>query len=259
MSCPVVLRLAGLAAVCVTAIVVGPASASANTVFGSNGCGKSEYQPSVIVLACADAKLLLEDAEWTRWDDEAAVASGSLRHPDVTARVCANKPIFACPWVESDATVKLWRPVYCASNGRWQFTRLRIEAPEDIEPEVREQTRDFRCSEYDKPNPPRPPRAFLGTRYAAALMRRALGRRPALLFAAGYARRVQCNSRVARDRVRCSMSWFVGDSAFGGRGAIWVTYEGGNRYWNFSYRITRFNEYCAVMEAPDCTKTFIAR
>jgi hypothetical protein len=131
-----------------------PGSAAAKTVFASNGCGKSEYKPTVIAFACADGKLLLADTAWQRWDSEMAVAVGSLNHPELDHPSCAHKPVFACPWSETEATATLWRPLFCPSNSRWQFTRLRIEAPDDPDPEVRDYRRDYRCSEYRVRQPP---------------------------------------------------------------------------------------------------------
>ena len=31
-------------------------------------------------------------------------------------------------------------------------------------------------------------------------------------------------------------------------------------FWNYSYKVTRFNEYCAiVLEGEDCTKKYVVR
>ena len=100
----------------------------------------------------------------------------------------------------------------------------------------------------------------LGTRLAADLMREALSRHDKLLFYVGNARRVTCNKRISAIRVRCRMSWFVGDLSFSGKGTIWITFPEHRPFWNYSFRIVRFNEYCAaVIEAPDCTKTYVVR
>jgi hypothetical protein len=130
-------------------------SAAARPVWGSNGCGTSEWRPTVVAFACADGKLLFETEDWSVWGSDEATAAGYLKHPDVDDPSCANLPISACPWVESEATIRLWAPSYCSSNGRWQFLRLRVDAPEDIDPEVRKITRHFKCREYAKPHPAR--------------------------------------------------------------------------------------------------------
>lgn len=140
-------------AVALVAAVSSPASA--RVVWGSNGCGTSEWRPSEIVFACGDGKLLFETDGWSEWGGYEATASGVLKHPNVDDPSCADKPIFACPWVEAEATIRLWSPNHCPSNGRWQFLRLRVDAPEDVDPEARRITRHFKCSEYDKPHPPR--------------------------------------------------------------------------------------------------------
>jgi len=94
---------------------------------------------------------------------------------------------------------------------------------------------------------------------AARYMRRALGRRPALSFDAAYGRRIRCGRRNGERRRRCTMSWIVGDLFFSGRGRVRLTVNRRGVRWHFSYRIVRFNEYCAVVvEGDDCTKVLRA-
>lgn len=109
-------------------------SASAALTYGSNGCGKSEFQPELIGLACADGKVEFEVREWTSWEAEKAVAVGTMKHVDLTAPGACQRTVFGCPWVESEGTATFSRPVGCPSNGRRQFTRLRIVTPEDKDP-----------------------------------------------------------------------------------------------------------------------------
>lgn len=225
-------------------------------VFGSNGCGKSESKPQFIALTCADGKVRFETREWDSWAATEAVGVGILRHPDLTAPGECQRVILACPWVESEATATFYRPARCPSNGRVQFTRLRISAPKDSDPELREIRRDFRCSEYSSP---RDAVRWLSTRQAARFMRDALARKPALAFEAGYARRVKCNERVSRIRVRCRMSWTYGDISVSGRGQIWLTYEGGDTYWNFAYRMQKRNHYCEATGGSNCVETITVR
>jgi hypothetical protein len=111
-----------------------------------------------MALACADGKLRFEPSEWQVWDSDEATATGMVQHPNQEDPVCANKSILACPWVEAAATIRLWAPVYCSSNGRWQFLRLRIDSPEDLEPESRVITRHFQCRDYAPYVPPKPPK-----------------------------------------------------------------------------------------------------
>lgn len=99
----------------------------------------------------------------------------------------------------------------------------------------------------------------LGTKMAEGMMEEALSRKPALNFGVADGVNVRCNKRISDIRVRCRMSWFVGDLSYSGKGTIWITFPGGRPFWNYSYRIERFNEYCAVLEAPDCTKTYVVR
>ena len=79
------------------------------------------------------------------------------------------------------------------------------------------------------------------------LMRKALARRPTLSFEAGYARRVKCNKRISPIRVRCKMSWNVGDLSFEGTGLIWLTYEQAGTYWNYAYRIRKRTSHITVV------------
>jgi hypothetical protein len=222
---------------------------AAGAVFAPNGCGESEYEPELIVLACADANLVFEVEEWVSWDASKAIATGALKHPDFDAPGPCQRAATACPWVESEATLFLDRPAWCQSNKRRQFTRLILEAPNDSDPSLHRTRRDFRCSEYA---PARPVLPRLATAEAARFMRNALFRHPGLAFEAGYARKVKCNQRVSRIRVRCKMSWYVGDLSFEGKGAIWLSFSGGVATWNYAYRVRRRNTYCQVTGGSDC-------
>jgi len=235
--------------------LLGASSASA-VVFGSNGCGRSEYEPDLIGLACADGKVVFEVREWTDWDGTEAVGVGVLKHPDLTAPGMCQRTILACPWVEAEGRASFYRPAYCPSNKRRQFTRLRINTPQDTDPQLRRISRDFSCSEYASPEPVV---RKLGTREAAGWMREALSRRPALAFEGAYARKVRCNKRVSRTRVRCGMSWFHGDLSFSGKGQIWLTEKGGSTYWNYAYRIDKTNEYCEATGGSNCVETIRVR
>ncbi len=113
---------------------------------------------------------------------------------------------------------------------------------------------------WKPPSKPRPVKLTAGQ--AANDMRDALAQRFGGSWTAGYARRVHCFKRVARGRVRCTMSWILGDTSFFGRGVIWLSYEGGATSWNYSYRIAQLNEYCAyVLHRPrkQCTRIHVVR
>jgi hypothetical protein len=99
----------------------------------------------------------------------------------------------------------------------------------------------------------------LGTEMAVGFMETALLRHPSLNFGSAGGQVVKCNKRISDIRVRCRMSWFLGDLSYSGRGTIWITFPEGRPFWNYSYRVVRFNEYCAVLEGPDCTKTYVVR
>jgi hypothetical protein len=96
--------------------------------------------------------------------------------------------------------------------------------------------------------------------YAERLMQNALSRHAGLFFSEAHQREVHCNKRLSNVRRRCNISWYYGDLYYSGKGQIWVTFESGGAYWNFRYRVVRFNEYCAaVVEGDDCTKVIEVR
>jgi hypothetical protein len=115
--------------------------------------------------------------------------------------------------------------------------------------------------QWGKPVRPTPPGGLvLLPNEAAAYMRSALSKRPALAFGSGFARKVRCRKQFGQRGRRCTMSWVAGDLVFWGRGRIRlsVSQRRGVR-WHFSYRVLRFNEYCAaVIEGDDCTRVFRA-
>ena len=247
------MRRAGLIVAVVGLTLLGAPSASA-AVYGSDGCSQSELEPQFIALTCGDGKVRFETREWVSWGATEAVGVGVLKHPDKTAPGDCQRVIFACPYVESEATATFYRPARCPSNGRRQFTRLRIDAPNDSDPELRDIRRDFRCSQYSSPeNLVR----WLSTREAARFMRNALARKPSLSFAGGYNRKVRCNKRVSRIRVRCGMSWNYGDITVSGKGQIWFTYERSSTYWNYAYRVRKTNHYCQATGGSDCVETIV--
>jgi hypothetical protein len=126
----------------------------------------------------------------------------------------------------------------CSSGNRWIYASARPE---------------------DHPSTWHPDPPFLGADLAGRLMRKDLLRRPVLAFSAGYGRRVRCTKRVSRIRLRCRMSWVVGDSVLWGRGMIWLVFRGDRTGWNSAYRITRLDEYCAyVAKGGHCTRTYVA-
>ncbi|HYG97363.1 MAG TPA: hypothetical protein VD741_09690 [Solirubrobacterales bacterium] len=250
-----------LLAVVAMGILASPAGAE-RQVFFSDGCQRSQDEPAEVVLACGDAKLRLVGLAWNRWDAHSATATGILTHPDFDHSSCRGKPAVACTvYSETAATVRVWRPVKCPSNGLWQFTRLRVAAPEDPDPTVREVTREYRCSEFAdaSPQPKRPRRVFIRRGQAEAWMGTALSRREVFQFQSGNSRSVRCRQRLSRDRIRCRMSWSLGDEIhFHGHGTIWITYESGIT-WNYSYRVKGVNEFCLRVGGSGCRKTWVVR
>jgi hypothetical protein len=53
------------------------------------------------------------------------------------------------------------------------------------------------------------------------------------------------------------VSWVIGDLSFRGRVTIWYERDDGDVWWNYSYRITRTNEYCKATRGRRCTHTYV--
>ena len=66
---------------------------------------------------------------------------------------------------------------------------------------------------------------------------------------------IGCNRRISATRIACAMGWVLGDTGYGGRGQIWLTFEHHEKRAHFSYRLTRLDEYCAfVTHEGHCAK-----
>lgn len=80
---------------------------------------------------------------------------------------------------------------------------------------------------------------------ARRYMRRALKREFGSRWTRGYSKTTRCVKRVSRWKITCTrLGWLSGDTGFSGRGTIWLK----NGTWNYSFRILRVNEYCALVE-----------
>lgn len=70
---------------------------------------------------------------------------------------------------------------------------------------------------------------------------------------------IKCRQRISRTKIRCSVSWFQGDFLFNGHTTIWYLWHGSKPYWNYSYTITRVDDYCnRVQHRPlsKCSRHF---
>jgi hypothetical protein len=254
-----------LTPVLLTAVALAVPASTAEAerlVFFSDGCGTSVHEPAEVVLTCGDAKLRLVGLTWTQWDGSSATATGLLSHPDLNDPSCKGSLVGCTVRSETPATVRIWRPVKCPGNDVWQFTRLRAEAPEDPEPDVRVVSRDYRCREFANPPSKTEPlrRYFVRFSQAEAWMRTALRQREFFQFEKANNRAVRCRWRVSRDRVRCKMGWSLGDEIhFHGRGTIWITYASGAPRWSYAYRVEGVNEYCLRVGGGNCRKTWTVR
>jgi hypothetical protein len=103
------------------ALVAGPAAAKgtrAPTVVSAN-CHGHNFKPGRIILACADAGLLVEHLSWKHWGRGEANGVGTG-----VGKTC--RPNCAAGGTRSASMeVRLFRPQRCAQDQRVHFTRIR--------------------------------------------------------------------------------------------------------------------------------------
>ena len=217
------------------------ASAQTRTVYftGNGSCFSSSYQPTSIILACADAHTTFSVSEWSEWDDNAARGTGTLSYPNCAATV----PLYRCHSYANDAaTISLSRPVYCSNVSRWQFTRLLVEDPEGQYPALRSFPESYTCFSFAPLQAVHTPRV---TRTLAQhYMRLALHSRFGAAFDHSPEQLVKCTIGISAKRRSCKMGFFEGDVEWFGRGQIWFQPCGSATCWYYSYRIIELNTYC---------------
>ena len=108
--------------------------------------------------------------------------------------------------------------------------------------------------------PPAPPKLPKLTAQAAqhwsavALKRNFKG----LFYLGGF--RVTHSQRISRTKIRDSVAWYQGDYLFNGKTTIWYSFDTqGRTAWNYSYDITRVDDYChSVQHRPlsKCSKHY---
>lgn len=95
-----------------------------------------------------------------------------------------------------------------------------------------------------------PPRPRLGAIRAARAMRTVLSWRPRTGWEAGYDRRVTCRKRSGRLKLRCSLSWIMGDIYVTGHGKVrWFP---SRRKASISATLTYRNAYCQSTGGSNC-------
>jgi hypothetical protein len=85
-------------------------------------CGNPRRRPRRIVIACGDGNYLLRHLHWSRWGDRVATGSGDTFANDCVP-FCAAGHFRSTP-----ARVRLFRPRYCSTVDRWNYTRGYIYA-----------------------------------------------------------------------------------------------------------------------------------
>lgn len=209
------------------------------------GCSGSVYEPKEIALSCADGKVRFEtDGRWEEWGPARASTHGTLSFPDCSPKT----PLIACNhYVEDEAVVHLWRPVYCPNVRHWQFSRLTVKDLVGSGPEGFAKPIPYPCERF-KPEPIH----LLGASAARNYMRSVMSR---FSYEARAGGSITCVRRLSSTRRTCRMGWVIGDSGFGGQGEIWLTFKRHEKQAHFSYRLTLIDEYCLyVTHEGDCTK-----
>ncbi len=117
-------RLIFAAVALLVLLAAGTAQAGHHRVYLTQ-CSDTPYKPTGIALSCADNYLHFEVNEWTRWDEQAALGSGTLSYP-----ICAPHVALAgCHRFAYDpASIKLYRPVRC-NHRYYMWTRLLVVDP----------------------------------------------------------------------------------------------------------------------------------
>jgi hypothetical protein len=99
----------------------------------------------------------------------------------------------------------------------------------------------------------------IGATEAKKYMRQTLSRRFGGSYRAGYAKKLAGCMKPTYRRVRCNVSWVVGDLSFKGKIWIWFSRDGERIAWNYGYTIKRTNHYCLDQGKRKCFKTFRVR
>lgn len=72
-------------------------------------------------------------------------------------------------------------------------------------------------------------------------------------YQAGYARKIGCGLRLTPARIRCRVSWIVGDVSFKGTVTISnIQGQYGSDDWRYRYRVEETNEYCLSTDGSGC-------
>ena len=65
----------------------------------------------------------------------------------------------------------------------------------------------------------------------------------------GLGKRVRCDHRKSRTRIRCRpVSWAIGDASYKGWVTISFGQEHGATYWYYAMRIKKLDEYCRYVQ-----------
>lgn len=116
-------RLRGRCALAVSIglLVLGLSPAGAQSKSFFHGCGNQNLvEPKEVVLTCADAKLRLEELDWTRWEANRALANGYLVYPNCPS----NVPLYRCQrYAHDPVKFELFQPQYCRQFGVTYFAQ----------------------------------------------------------------------------------------------------------------------------------------
>jgi hypothetical protein len=223
--------------------------------------------------------------DWTPWSevrtmrvpDEPAKLSGytlSVRRAEPAPECAIVRLAGKVAWTDNDdkpeATFTLVvtgadgtdvaAPEITLDDDRYSFSvctaRTRLTVMPQLTDRVGQVTQgESRTVEVARPVMKRIP--MLTTATAKRHLRQALAQRFSDAYRYGLDEQLSC-SRRSRTRMRCHVTWVIGDASYSGKASIWLNRDkAGYIAWNYGWTIRRLDEYCAeVSHGKNCVKTY---
>ena len=101
--------------------VTGPA---AQRTYVTSNCTNAAFKPKRVVIACADAGFIATGLSWSQWGDNQAKATGTGK-VEICEPSCA-----AGHTAQADVRLRLFRPRYCAQDGKRHYTKVEFVWPQ---------------------------------------------------------------------------------------------------------------------------------
>jgi len=101
----------------------------------------------------------------------------------------------------------------------------------------------------------------LGSNEAKRALHEALAKNGELGFDIGQDRKVNCDQPLSSARIRCAVSWYLGDTGYAGSALVWTSNQTGFPLIRYSYKIRRTDYYClnVLPEGSDCVDVIQVR